>query len=121
MTAIAPEARQQLRDQAASVVGDPIDRSPSIENFVDTAGEARDLPICIEIERALRSYAIDRQRTGDFLNAVLSNDLTQAALRADARNQFLLSAIMLYCANRLPANSWGDPEKVRRWLAWEEE
>lgn len=114
--------------EAASVVGDPIDRSnQALEEFIDVlgvairqaAGEAKQLPIPRAIEDGLRAYAIDRRPTGDFLRAVLENDLTNAALRADPRNQLLLSAIVLYCTSCLPATCWGSAEKVRAWLATE--
>ncbi len=115
--------------EAASIVGEPIDRSCStiVDQLIDAvggavrmvAGEAKQLPIPVTIEAGLRAYAIDRRPTGDFLRAVLENDLTNAALRADPRNQLLLSAIVLYCTSCLPATCWGSAEKVRAWLATE--
>lgn len=69
-----------------------------------------------DIARALQRYAAERQPLGDFLMAVLRNDLTDAAMRADEYNGASLPAIVLYCANMLPAECWGSPEKVAAWL-----
>jgi hypothetical protein len=55
--------------------------------------------------------------TGDFLRAVLCNDLKEAVARADDENIKVLPEIVCYCYNEIPHNCWGSPEKVNAWLA----
>lgn len=67
------------------------------------------------IER-LQAYVKDRIPTGDFLRAVLENDLKGAVGRADVQSQRALCAIVSYCYNHIPSACWGSPEKVEEWL-----
>jgi len=53
---------------------------------------------------------------GDFLLAVLSNDLKGAFGRADDENRRDLYEIVQWCYNEIPSDCWGSPEKVRQWL-----
>lgn len=68
----------------------------------------------------LRRYVDDKIPTGGFLQSVLSNDLTEACVRADDINRYILFDIVKYIYNNLPMNCWGSPEKVQRWLEKEE-
>lgn len=52
---------------------------------------------------------------GDFLRAVLSNDLLEAVGRADYYNIRTLPAIAAYVYNELPSPCHGTPTKVREW------
>lgn len=54
---------------------------------------------------------------GDFLQAVLRNDLTEAIGRADHENLILLPAIVSYVYNRMPHNCHGSGEIVAAWIA----
>ena len=54
--------------------------------------------------------------TGDFLRAVLANDLREAFGRADAENIATMFQIVSYCWNEIPGNCWGSYEKVDAWL-----
>jgi hypothetical protein len=54
---------------------------------------------------------------GDFLRAVLENNLTEAFGRADDGNARTLHAIVAYVYNELPSPSHGSPEKVKAWQA----
>lgn len=67
------------------------------------------------IER-LQAYVKDRVPTGDFLRAVLENNLKEAVGRADVQSQRALCAIVSYCYNHIPSACWGSPEKVEEWL-----
>jgi hypothetical protein len=69
---------------------------------------------------ALRRYELLHIRTGDFLYAVLTNNLKEAFQRADDSNIENMYAIVNYCYNELPSVCWGSPEKVGAWLAKEE-
>jgi len=54
---------------------------------------------------------------GDFLRAVLRNDLVEAAGRADALNAPRLPAIVQYVYNECPSDCYGSPAKVEAWAA----
>jgi hypothetical protein len=70
------------------------------------------------IRRALDGWADgSHPYVGDFLRAVLENNLTEAFGRADEYNLRTLHAIVAYVYNELPSPSHGSPEKVRTWQA----
>ena len=56
---------------------------------------------------------------GDFLRAVLENDLVGAFMRADDKNTYHMRAwaefLYMYAPGR-PNGGWGSPEAVDRWL-----
>ena len=52
---------------------------------------------------------------GDFLHAVLTNDLRRAVERADSANMRNLPAYVAYLYNNAPSQCWGSPEKVAAW------
>ena len=54
--------------------------------------------------------------TGDFLRAVLSNDLIQALGRADESSRENLFEICTYIYNGIPSETWGSPRKYEAWL-----
>ncbi len=76
-----------------------------------------ELTIPRSIEDGLRRYVQDHCPTGDFLYAVLSNDLMEAMGRADENNRVALFEICTYIWNYLPGACWGSKEKVDRWLS----
>ena len=55
---------------------------------------------------------------GGFLSAVLSNNLTGAAVRADAENARCLCEWGRFTTHALPALAHGSPDVVDRWLAF---
>ena len=64
--------------------------------------------------------AIDRWveygiQPGDFLTAVLENNLREAFGRADYGNRLTLYDIVGYCHNEIPGQCWGSPEKCKAW------
>ena len=65
---------------------------------------------------ALRAYVVDGRRPGQFLQAVLRNDLMDAVTRADAMNLAFLEGIVKYVYNRIPSICWGSKEKVEAWV-----
>ncbi len=69
------------------------------------------------IKQALDAYAREGQAVGDFLTAVLENNLMQAFGKADAENYRDLGEICGYVYNELPSACHGSPEQVRAWLA----
>ena len=74
-----------------------------------------------EIVESLLRYWHRRIETGGFLRAVLENDLREACSRADDTNIRCLPGIVLFCYEQLPAIAWGSTERVRAWLAREDE
>lgn len=69
------------------------------------------------VRQPLRDYLERSRPVGDFLTAVLSNDLGEAARRADAVNRVYLADIALFLTYHAPSAAWGSPEKVAAWLA----
>jgi hypothetical protein len=68
-------------------------------------------------KEAIDAYWKGRRPVGDFLHAVLSNDLTRACHHADSRNAMQLYHIAGYIWNKLPAGIWGSAEKVAKHLS----
>ena len=54
--------------------------------------------------------------TGGFLKACLENNLTRAVLSADPESLAALPAIIAALNNEAPAEAWGTPMRVARWL-----
>lgn len=75
----------------------------------------QDEPIFDLIE-TLQRYVNDGVPVGNFLHAVLCNDLQASFIRADEWNRANMFLIVSYCWNHLPDLCWGSPEKVRAWL-----
>ena len=64
----------------------------------------------------LNAYAERHEPVGDFLRAVLENNLSEAVGRADEDNLKNLPAFVIYLYNEMPSPCWGSPEKVKAWL-----
>ena len=69
------------------------------------------------MQSGLRRYIEDRIPPGDFMQAVLENDLREALGRADQINRHALFDIVSWLWSYAPADCWGSPEKVAAWLA----
>lgn len=67
------------------------------------------------IEDILR-YVNDKVPPGDFLQAVLENNLKESFQRADEDNIRSMFEIVQFIYNEIPASCWGSPEKVKKWL-----
>ena len=61
---------------------------------------------------ALERYVEHGIPPGDFLQAVLSNDLVDAVQRADANNQRALLALVQYVYNEVPSDCYGNREVI---------
>jgi hypothetical protein len=55
-------------------------------------------------------------RPGGFLQAILRNDLADAARRADGVNFIRLGTYVIVLDVAAPADAWGTPEKVEAWI-----
>lgn len=75
-----------------------------------------------DIEEALWRYGKEGMPVGDFLQAVLANDLFSATGRADEDNMRDLKEIVQYVYNELPMICVGSREKYRFWITqWNDE
>lgn len=66
---------------------------------------------------SLQGYLRQRETPSDFLNAVLSNNLTSALFIANSTEIDELFAVIHYLWNEAPGDSWGSQDAVRSWLA----
>lgn len=64
---------------------------------------------------ALEGWTLRGEPVGDFLHAVLTNNLRGACERADDENIVNLPAYIAYLYNEAPSPCWGSPEKVKAW------
>ena len=63
----------------------------------------------------LKAYACQGVIPGDFLQAVLSNDLFEAFGRADADSTRAMPQIIMLVYNELPSNIWRTRERMIEW------
>ena len=66
--------------------------------------------------RAIHDYVNHGLRPGDFLSAVIRNDLKEAVARADSENLRNLPAFVAYFYNEVPAICWGSSEAMDQWI-----
>lgn len=66
---------------------------------------------------ALRRYLDEHQPVGDFLTAVICNDLRGACGHADHENAGIIPVYVAYLYNEAPAASWGSQQKHSAWLS----
>ena len=67
------------------------------------------------MQDAILSYVKGGRLTGDFLRAVVSNDLFRAVGHADMQNQPLIPLYVSWFFNRAPMGCIGSEEAVRLW------
>lgn len=67
------------------------------------------------IMRALIDHVEHGSRTGDYLTAVLENNLVSATARADEHSYAALRDTVSWLTNHAPPDCWGNPEKVQQW------
>lgn len=53
---------------------------------------------------------------GDFLSAVIRNNLKEAVGRADDENANLLAVYVRYFYSHAPYQCWGSPERFKAWI-----
>ncbi len=73
----------------------------------------QDLPLKDAIDR----YVQTGQPVGDFLHAILTNDLYGASGRADESNMTMLPVYCRYLYNECPTGCYGSDETYRAWCA----
>ena len=65
---------------------------------------------------SLIQYVLRGRPVGDFLQAVLENNLTESFGRADDTNRRCLFEICAWLYNWMPSNAWGSPAKYSAWI-----
>ena len=76
----------------------------------------RGIRIRPDMLESLNAYIDHGRPVGDFLTAVLSNDLKEACGRADEDNLAALPAFVGYLYNEAPIMCWGSHERMKAWL-----
>ncbi|MFQ5787384.1 MAG: hypothetical protein ACE5H1_05330 [Thermodesulfobacteriota bacterium] len=82
-------------------------------------------PINYDADNLLPTYMRDEMKLyiehrippGDFLAAVLSNDLIRSAIMADDINRRCLFEYIVWLRNYAPPKCYGSYEKVKEWLS----
>jgi len=69
-----------------------------------------------ETIEAIRRYVDQRSEPGDFLSAVLNNDLKEACAYATEIHRNVLFYIVQFCYWEIPSVCWGSRAKVVAWL-----
>jgi len=64
----------------------------------------------------IQRYINGRIRPGDFLCAIICNDLKNTIGRADSENIENIPAFVDYFYNKAPFNCWGSEEVMEKWL-----
>ena len=64
----------------------------------------------------LQRYIENHVAPGDFLTAVIKNDLKEAVSRADDENLNNLPAYIGFLYNQAPGSCWGSEEIFKEWL-----
>lgn len=68
------------------------------------------------MQEGLKRYVIDRLRPGDFITAVVQNDLRNAVGHADDENLPLIPLYVRWFYNRAPSRCHGSPKAFVEWL-----
>ncbi len=63
-----------------------------------------------------RDYVERGWKPGDFLRAVLENNLVEAFGHADLINRLAMDDWAKWLWNEAPKGCWGSPEKVAAWI-----
>lgn len=67
------------------------------------------------LQDGVERYLRDGRVPGDFLTAVLCNDLKEAVARADSLSFMGLRGIVSYLYNYVPQSAWGSIKAVEAW------
>jgi hypothetical protein len=65
---------------------------------------------------ALKRYRDHHVPVGDFLTAVLENNLMEAFGRADENNSEAMKDILIFVRWEMPGDCHGSPERVAAWI-----
>lgn len=62
------------------------------------------------------NYVKKRVEPGQFLTAVLENNLFESVSRADPESLIHIADLCKYINNKIPSECWGSKDKVSSWL-----
>ena len=79
------------------------------------SGEYDELPAATKL--ALYEYAKSRLVPGDYLRAVVSNDLRLACHHADSQNLRTMHLAVRWMYNNAPSTCWGSHEAFAAWTS----
>ena len=68
------------------------------------------------LREGLIAYILTGRPTGDFLRAILENNLSEACGRADEENRTRLYDVVFFLYNYAPFDCWQTPEHVDAWM-----
>jgi len=91
----------------------------SIQLNDEAIGKMSEVGIPDYMQGGLIRYFNERIPTGDFLRAVLENDLMAAFMFADQTNKHSMHHYVMWLYNYAPGRAsgiWGSPEAVSNWL-----
>lgn len=66
---------------------------------------------------AIERYINQGISPGDFLTAIICNDLKGSVIRADDENMANLPAVVAWFYNEAPNLAWGSEEKMMSWMS----
>lgn len=61
-------------------------------------------------------YITDHNPPGDFLRAIITNNLKESFRCADETNQVIIHKYIHWFYQYAPSNCWGSEENYKRWL-----
>jgi hypothetical protein len=64
----------------------------------------------------IRRYIDEHKRPGDFLQAIISNELKNAIWYADDENMDLLPHYVQYFYWKAPSECWGNKKAMEKWI-----
>jgi hypothetical protein len=86
-----------------------------IRTNLDRCPETRD-KVPVSTLYNIREYVLSGVSQGDFMRAVLTNNLRESIAHADLDNRRHLANIVVYLTNYAPATCWGDEDTYRTWV-----
>lgn len=87
------------------------------DDKLELSFDPHDYPdIPVSTLQGLKAYVEDRRPVGDFLHAVLTNNLKGVFVHGDSYNIQALLSIMRFVHNELPFVSQGSEDKVSTFL-----
>jgi hypothetical protein len=76
----------------------------------------REYGIPLYMRDSLVQYILVGRPVGDFLTAIINNDLKGAVNRADDENQKLIVQYVKFLYNNAPNGCWGSFDSTKHWI-----
>jgi len=84
--------------------------------IIDTIYRFQGMYIPPRMMGGIKRYIEHHILPGDFLTAIITNDLKKACWAADDENLRNIPAYVAYFYNEAPARCWGSPDEMQAWL-----